>query len=80
MTDHCSLCWLQSKKQLPPRLLRYSLLLQSFEFKITYKSGKLHKDADCLSRYINDTNEEKNEDVEEKEDDIFFKFSCAVAK
>ena len=51
VTDHCALCFLKSKTKLPPRLMRYALTLQSFEFNITYKSGKVHADADCLSRY-----------------------------
>ena len=54
VTDHCSLCWLNSKRKLPPRLLRYSLILQEFDFKITYKSGKHHQDCDALSRYPNE--------------------------
>jgi len=51
MTDHCSLCFLASKKDLSPRLMRYSLKLQRYSFRIVYKSGKHHHDADTLSRY-----------------------------
>lgn len=51
VTDHCALCWLYAKDKLPPRLVRWALQLQSYDFKIQYKSGVMHKDADCLSRY-----------------------------
>jgi len=50
-TDHCSVFWLKSKANLPPRLLRWALVFQQYDYEIVYRSGKLHKDADCLSRY-----------------------------
>lgn len=50
MTDNCALCYLQSKNKLPPRLMRYTMLLQEFDFKIIYKSGKQYLDVNCLSR------------------------------
>lgn len=52
--------------------MRYALTLQSFDFEITYKSGKIHADADCLSRYptfdpgfnsITDENYEQGDDI-----------------
>ena len=49
MTDHCSLCWLALKRNLSPRLVRWALCIQDFDFIVIYKSGKTHKDADCLS-------------------------------
>uniref|UniRef100_A0A158P4Y1 RNA-directed DNA polymerase n=1 Tax=Tetranychus urticae TaxID=32264 RepID=A0A158P4Y1_TETUR len=51
VTDHCALCHIHSKKNLPARLQRYAMALQSFDFTVTYKSGKKHADVDCLSRY-----------------------------
>ena len=50
VTDHCSLCFLNSKRKLPSRLMRWALLLQEFDMEIVYKSGKHHRDVDSLSR------------------------------
>jgi len=51
-TDHCPLCWLKSKNTIPsPRLWRWMIKLQDYNFNIVYKEGRLHKDVDCLSRY-----------------------------
>ena len=51
ITDHCSLCWLLTIKDPNARLVRWALKLQPFDFVIKYKSGKLHSDADCISRH-----------------------------
>ena len=50
ITDHESLCWLRTKKDLSGRLARWSLCLQEYEVEIQYRSGKLYQNADCLSR------------------------------
>ena len=71
MTDHCSLCYLVTKKDLSPRLMRYSMALQRFDFRIVYKSGKHHHDVDALSRYplVNEDELEKEESEEEEDPD-----------
>ena len=51
ITDHHALCWLMSKKKLSGRLARWATVVQGEHLKIIHKSGKLHRDADAMSRY-----------------------------
>lgn len=50
ITDHCGLCWFMSNGRVNSRLTRWSIKLQEFSFVVKYRSGKLHEDADCISR------------------------------
>ena len=51
MTDHQSLTWLQELKEPKGRLARWVLTLQEYEFIVKHRPGKLHSNADTLSRF-----------------------------
>lgn len=51
ITDHSSLKWLMSHKDLSGRLARWSLHLQTFSFDIEHRKGKENIVPDTLSRY-----------------------------
>jgi len=50
VTDHASLQWLMTLKDLNGRLARWSLALQAFDFNIEHRKGKDNIVADMLSR------------------------------
>lgn len=51
VTDHSSLKWLMSQKDLSGRLARWSLKLQGFDFRMEHRKGSLNVVADALSRF-----------------------------
>ncbi|GFW44722.1 retrovirus-related Pol polyprotein from transposon 297 [Trichonephila clavipes] len=54
MTDHSPLVWLNRNVSSNPRLMRWALALQPYNFRIVHRSGKSHKNADSLSRSVID--------------------------
>lgn len=50
VTDHKPLVWLGSVKDPASRLFRWKNLLEGYNYKIIYKSGKANGNADALSR------------------------------
>lgn len=50
ITDHSSLKWLMSQRDLSGRLARWSLKLQRYDFQIEHRKGSLNVVPDCLSR------------------------------
>lgn len=58
ITDHSSLKWLMSQKDLTGRLARWSMKLSQFEFTIEYRKGSLNIVPDALSRSFSEAIEE----------------------
>ena len=50
VTDHKALKWLNTMKDNNPRLTRWYLFLQPYQFEVEHRSGKLNGNADALSR------------------------------
>jgi len=50
VTDHNSLKWLMNLKNPTAKLQKWSLDLAEFDFTITHRAGRLHNNADALSR------------------------------
>ena len=57
-TDHHPLSFLSSSKKLNARLMRWSLLLQPYTFRIEYIPGKSNHGPDFLSRLPHDSESE----------------------
>jgi hypothetical protein len=64
ITDHLPLKWLASKQNLSARLIQWALHLSQFDYTVEYKSGRLHKDVDALSRYPVDSPESEIDNME----------------
>ena len=49
-TDHSALTWIRSMKHPTGMIARWLEILAHFDFEVKYRPGKLHGDADALSR------------------------------
>ena len=49
-TDHCSLTWLYNFKNPEGQLARWLEALQEYNFTIEHRKGRLHGNADAMSR------------------------------
>ncbi len=63
ITDHQPLKWLKSLKDPPPKLARWVMTLQQYDFEVEYRAGKNHANADTMSR-ISQTCERKESPVD----------------
>ena len=61
ISDHRPLLWLETHKDEKSRLRRWAIELSSLKYKITYKPGKEHANADFLSRIQVVTEEERTD-------------------
>ena len=50
ISDHRPLQWLQDQKDVNGRLGRWAIALSAVNYKIRYRPGRIHQNADCLSR------------------------------
>ena len=50
VTDHAALQHFHHAKTKNPKLARWALLLSNYDFQIKYRPGKVHNNADGLSR------------------------------
>lgn len=64
ITDHAALQYLLNLKKPQGRLNRLSLLLQEYDFTVQYRHGRLHQDADLLSRNPHEKPTDDDEDCD----------------
>lgn len=64
VTDHASLKWLMSQKDLCCRLARWALKLQAYNFKIEHRKGKQNIVPDALSRVFHSDSIENLSELE----------------
>ena len=50
ITDHAALQWLKNQKDGKGRLGRWAIALAGVPYEIKYRPGRVHQNADCLSR------------------------------
>ncbi|CEM32443.1 unnamed protein product [Vitrella brassicaformis CCMP3155] len=49
-TDHSALKYIKAWREINQKVQNWSLLLQDMDFEVRHKKGKLHRDADAISR------------------------------
>lgn len=64
VTGHHALRWISTSKDPAGRLGRWALRIKKYKFTVVYKSGKLHREIDCLSGYPVGPRESGTDDAE----------------
>ena len=64
-TDHAALRYLMAKKDAKPRLIRWVLLLQEFDFEVKDRKGCENQVADHLSRLESEHTVQTNLDIDD---------------
>jgi hypothetical protein len=64
ITYHLPIKWLASKQNLSARLIQWALHLSQLDYTVEYKSVRLHKGVDALSRYPVDSPESEIDNME----------------
>ena len=77
-TDSKILYFLREAKESNPKLMRWSLLLQDYDFDITHISGKSNKIADILSRVSHNHEEDTSRKIHTAKKEILQKIRSQV--
>ena len=73
VTDHAALQHFHTAKTKNPKLARWALLLSNYDFQVQYRPGKLHTNADGLSR-----SRQADAPIEAELDVLNFDLDCAL--
>ena len=71
VTDHSALAWLMNIQDATGRLARWAIYLQAYEFDIIHRSGRIHSNADTLSRPVLAVTLRSGKQLEPDQDDNY---------
>jgi hypothetical protein len=68
VTDHSALTWLNKSTIKNKRLIRWGVYLMAYKFNIIYRKGRVHQNADALSRPVEEIS--KIEEIVDEDDTV----------